>query len=508
MICGVVQGSFPRCSVKPVLHSALSLSFLFVMTAAPSNGPVVLDEVSYPIVWPGDWEPHDVVWLSWSPIDYYARTQPFRTPFFAIIRALHTRVKLRCLVDGPVEEANLYAQAQLAGVPSERIDVLHVGRTGPWMRDFGPLFVRCSGGAGLAVVDFDFNSWGYAEWNDDWARLDELVHKTVAARGHFPLVPVVKGPTGVRVAHEGGGVVFNGRGTMISVESVAMQRNLGPKRFYPTAHNPVTDWSSPTTYQPSADWDACKRQMEEVYGRSLGVSKTIWVPTGVIEDDAPFRGPVARHLHIGQWESRSVRHAGVWPSTTTNGHADEFVRFIAEDTVLLAQSHVEPLSAHPTAVEQVLHYIEQQNHDRMERAYAAIVGQTTADGRPLTIVRMPTPCVMLQLMEAGDVTFDRLAALHPTGSEYAIDECAVVVLPTSYCNYFVSNGTVLVGRYWKEGRPDEMRRRDEHAVRILQTAFPDREVVPIDVEAINVGGGGIHCITQQQPSLSERTDKL
>ncbi|RNB87214.1 hypothetical protein EDM56_16185 [Brevibacillus fluminis] len=37
--------------------------------------------------------------------------------------------------------------------------------------------------------------------------------------------------------------------------------------------------------------------------------------------------------------------------------------------------------------------------------------------------------------------------------------------------------------------------------KILQAAFPDREIVQINPTAVNWNGGGIHCITQQQPVL-------
>ena len=473
--------------------------------AALSSAPLMLEAASHPVVWPGDWEQHDAVWLAWSPVSY-ARGRPLHAPFAAITAALRGRVRLCCLVDGPEEEAALGAQWQLDGAPPGQMDIFHIRCTGPWTRDFGPLFVRCSGGRQLAVVDFDFNSWGYAEWDDELARLDEAVHRSVAAQLGLRLVPVAQRANGMRAAHEGGGVVLNGSGTLIAVESVAMQRNLGPSRFY-AAEQPVTDWSSPTTYRPSTEWEACKQLMEEVYASSLGARKVIWLPTGVIEDDAPFRGPVAAHLRVVEYAGRRLSHAGVYPSTTTNGHADEFVRFIAEDTVLLAQSEVEPLPDEPTPLQRVLHFIEQQNHDRLERAYAILSQQSTADGRPLKVVRMPVPCVMLELLQAGDLTFDRLAALQPwdESRQQGIDQCALVVLPASYCNYFVTNGVVLVPRYWKEGRPQQMKVRDAQAALVLSAAFPDREVVAIVVESINLGGGGMHCITQQQPSLTTRT---
>jgi agmatine deiminase len=41
---------------------------------------------------------------------------------------------------------------------------------------------------------------------------------------------------------------------------------------------------------------------------------------------------------------------------------------------------------------------------------------------------------------------------------------------------------------------------DARARAAVEKAFPDRKVVQLDVRAIEVGGGGIHCITQQQPA--------
>jgi agmatine deiminase len=64
-------------------------------------------------------------------------------------------------------------------------------------------------------------------------------------------------------------------------------------------------------------------------------------------------------------------------------------------------------------------------------------------------------------------------------------------LAASYVNFYICNGKVLVPQF---GDP-----ADEEAVRILSEAFPDREVIPVYARAILVGGGNIHCITQQIP---------
>lgn len=55
-------------------------------------------------------------------------------------------------------------------------------------------------------------------------------------------------------------------------------------------------------------------------------------------------------------------------------------------------------------------------------------------------------------------------------------------------------------KYYREGISSEkVREKDEKARQILQQCFPDREIVPIDAFALNVLGGGIHCLTRNVP---------
>jgi agmatine deiminase len=44
---------------------------------------------------------------------------------------------------------------------------------------------------------------------------------------------------------------------------------------------------------------------------------------------------------------------------------------------------------------------------------------------------------------------------------------------------------------------------DAEALRILGNIYPDKEIVPIDGEVLALLGGGIHCVTLQQPSFSK-----
>jgi agmatine deiminase len=46
-----------------------------------------------------------------------------------------------------------------------------------------------------------------------------------------------------------------------------------------------------------------------------------------------------------------------------------------------------------------------------------------------------------------------------------------------------------------------MTTKDEAVKHILQRVFPDRKIVQIHSESFNYGGGGMHCATQQQPTI-------
>jgi agmatine deiminase len=64
-------------------------------------------------------------------------------------------------------------------------------------------------------------------------------------------------------------------------------------------------------------------------------------------------------------------------------------------------------------------------------------------------------------------------------------------LSLSYVNLYVANGGVVMPAFHDPA--------DRPALRAVEAAFPDREVVQIEVSDLLWGGGGIHCITQQEP---------
>ena len=67
-------------------------------------------------------------------------------------------------------------------------------------------------------------------------------------------------------------------------------------------------------------------------------------------------------------------------------------------------------------------------------------------------------------------------------------------------NYVPTNDLILVSRFWKPGRSLTIKKRDDEARDVLRELFPGREIVQVYSENVNRGGGGMNCITQQQPA--------
>ena len=62
----------------------------------------------------------------------------------------------------------------------------------------------------------------------------------------------------------------------------------------------------------------------------------------------------------------------------------------------------------------------------------------------------------------------------------------------SYVNFYIANSGVVMPLF------DDP--RDQAAREMLQALFPERRVVGVAAREILLGGGNIHCITQQQPA--------
>jgi agmatine deiminase len=119
--------------------------------------------------------------------------------------------------------------------------------------------------------------------------------------------------------------------------------------------------------------------------------------------------------------------------------------------------------------------------DALERLRSA----RDARGRAIEVVRLPAPGPLtMSAAEAEGV--DAAAGTQPrTGGDR---------LAASYVNYYLADTRVVL--------PLLDPRHDEAAAEILAGCFPDREVVGIGAREILLGGGNIHCITQQVPATT------
>lgn len=308
-----------------------------------------------------------------------------------------------------------------------------------WTRDFGPIFT-INPDRTKNIVDFRFNYWGYGRLGDE---LSDPQDRTELVIGKAQGLPPLRSP----LISEGGNREFNGRGTMLVVESVERHRNPG--------------------------WTLA--EMETEFRRTLGVTNVIWLGEGGAEDDLTFNGPLPGNIYT---------------VITTGGHVDNIARFADARTILLAEVTAEEASRSPIAA---------ISRARLEANYRKLRAARDQNGQPFRILRMPSPDPMITTMSPGDGVYDFIKDLNYRRQPFPKGKPIKVIQAASYLNFLISNGTILTSRFYKPGLPDRVRQKDDESLRVLRLAFPGYRINAIDSEAINLGGGGIHCVTQQEP---------
>jgi agmatine deiminase len=167
----------------------------------------------------------------------------------------------------------------------------------------------------------------------------------------------------------------------------------------------------------NADWT--QASAEAALGEALGARKVVWLAAGLLNDH-------------------------------TDGHVDNLARFVA-----------------PGVVATGLAFGADDPHARIYDAAAqALAGATDAAGRPLRVVRIPSP---------GRVT------ARDGRSE-----------PASHLNFIIANKAVVFPVY--NERPAEL------ASQALEMLFPDKAVIGLKSRALLTGGGSFHCISREEPA--------
>lgn len=173
----------------------------------------------------------------------------------------------------------------------------------------------------------------------------------------------------------------------------------------------------------------------------------------------PGRNPTASKESVeAELHSRLGTRTAIWlprgltrdyEEFGTRGHVDIVAAFTTSGTVLL---HRQDNPEHP-------------DHDVTRMLRAVLEAAVDADGNRLTIVDVPAPTV---IREGG------------------------AFVDWSYINHYVANDVVVLCAF------DDP--NDAVAAGILAEAYPGRTVELVDARDIFAFGGGIHCITQQQPA--------
>lgn len=395
---------------------------------------------------PAEFEKQDAVWMGWLSKEYI---QGFQTDevLLEMARELASRVKVRICV--PDEEQKRHVEALLAKseINLTNVSFYTIPFTMLYWRDFGPIFTVDQAG-NKSIADFNFNCWGYFPLHDTQARMMERIDRSVARDLNIP-------SRMTRLVSEGGDREFNGKGTLLVTESCEFQRNPNLSR----------------------------RDIENELKQTLGVTNIIWLKQGTVDDDpyntSTLPGPGGKGV--------------AYRSAAANNHMDEYCRFVAPDTILLAEVSPEEAAQGP---------VEKENRRRMEENYAILRQAVDQDGKPFKIIRIPMPHTLYFTARPGDEAYLSLAAYpgYQDGTSFPFGRPVTIVPAQSYCNFLISNGVVLAQKYWQPGMPPSVREKDLAAQKVLQKIFPNRKVVAINTLAINFGGGGIHCTTQQEPA--------
>jgi len=148
--------------------------------------------------------------------------------------------------------------------------------------------------------------------------------------------------------------------------------------------------------------------------------------------------------------------------------------------------HVDGICAYVRPAVVLLHWIEDPSHElypAVQDAYQRLQAASDARGRRFEIHKLPAPNPMyITAQESAGID-----AIEGTKPRQAGD-----VMESTYINFYIANNAVIVPGF---GDPNDAVAKD-----IFQRLFPERQVVMIEnCREISLGGGNIHCITQQQP---------
>lgn len=186
-----------------------------------------------------------------------------------------------------------------------------------------------------------------------------------------------------------------------------------------------------------------KDEITKILCSYLGAEKVIWLPRGIFNDE-------------------------------TNEHVDNVCAFVRPAEVVLAWTDNE----------------EDPQFPMSKACLDMLENETDAKGRSFTVHKLPIPeipvCVNKNDLQGYE--FEEGEDAREEGERLA----------ASYVNFYFSNRSVIFPQFGGENTRSDMK-----ALEIIKKLCPDRRVIPVYARDIIVGGGNIHCITQQIPKGAE-----
>ncbi|MBC8154998.1 MAG: agmatine deiminase family protein [Bacteroidetes bacterium] len=336
---------------------------------------------------PAEWHPHAATWLTWP------HTEASWTPARQALMLPAYIEFIKTIARGEQVCINAHDQTVMHTIE------MHLQRSGADMSritllPFATNDSWCRDHGPAFLINPDRNermivNWGYNAWGGKYPPFDhdDRIPERIARYRNLDYVTP-------DVIMEGGSVEFNGAGALLTSRACLLNQNRNP--------------------------DLSPGQIEQALRDFYGVDQILWVDDGIVGDD-------------------------------TDGHIDDTVRFVNEDTVLAAYE------TNPTDA----------NYPILRNIHRELRQIRLHNGKPLTIVELPMP---------DPVYSDGLR------------------LPASYANFYIANAAVIV--------PTFRCANDQRALDIIGRCFTDRPVVGIDSTDIVWGLGSFHCLSQQEPALS------
>ncbi len=338
---------------------------------------------------PAEWEPHEATWLSWPK--RCSRSYP--DPYYDPVLPSYCRL-IEVLADNEWVNICVDSEEEESQVRSTltRRGVHSKSIRFHWFPTEEP-WCRDHGPVFMKKGDSSSESlciinWEFNSWGGKYPPW-EKDNQIPALVADFLDIPCAS----PKITLEAGAIDTNGNGVLITTESCLLH--------------------------PNRNRNMTKSRMEEILNSYLGASHVIWLKSGITGDD-------------------------------TDGHIDEFCRFVGKSKIMLCRCENLEDRNYPILIE---------NRNRLEQFI-----KSSEDNWKIVDLPMPE-----NRYQDG------------------------IRLPCSYANFYIANGVVIVPKF---NDPE-----DSNAAAILSESFPDREVIGIDSTALAWGLGSFHCLTQQQPII-------